>query len=662
MHIKLCTIIPVHTNIQLIQIDSTVAYWLHLIDIIDQVLHFFDEVKRAMSRTDCISNRNIKIIAAYLTSRTGGHDSIFRGLSYPDDRYGSPEEFFLNEDEWTTNEIFHAIFRRAGEISNEPYFYFNCGASSARLKSWGRFGYMARFFTGPDDGFRRLPFFNSNINDTKQIEIIVPPYYDRSQKKMRVILKVDYHNDIDVEKDYIIDAYRRGMISSIPTVWGLPPAMIRQPINPYDPEILLNNEEEFAGYQLDARMEGDLLTVRDPIDERRKTVGKKILLETEIINGKKIYMGRYMVPERPGSLLIKNRREAVMITDTVRIDDRILLKKGEICKGPYFIMEIAYDRLSWVKRLLYLIMKNSLEDDSEKHLTDTIDRLRETIKARNSAYRNLKSINRELMEEKAKVEGYNVTLEQKVNERTAELRKTQEDLLVLNRGLEEKVNKQVEELNRYNNLRRYLSPKLAEKILSSGDRLGAAPQRKMMTVMFTDIRNFSTCTDNLEPEELFGLLDKYISEMTKLIHNFDGTLDKIIGDGMLIFFGDPVPMEDHAQRSVLMAIEMQKKVNELKKEWQYFGYELGMGIGINTGYMTVGNIGSDMHMDYTVIGNQVNVASRLESHAGAGQILVSQRTYSRVSHMVEAEEIGEIAVKGIKKPVLTYNINCLKGP
>jgi class 3 adenylate cyclase len=183
----------------------------------------------------------------------------------------------------------------------------------------------------------------------------------------------------------------------------------------------------------------------------------------------------------------------------------------------------------------------------------------------------------------------------------------------------------------------------------------------MMTVVFTDIRNFTTYTDNLEPEELFGLLDKYISEMTRLIHHFDGTLDKIIGDGMLIFFGDPLPMEDHAQRSVLMALEMQKKARELNQEWRCFGYDFGMGIGINTGYMTVGNIGSDMHMDYTVIGNQVNVASRLESQARAGQILVSQRTFSRVKDIVEAEKIGEILVKGVKNPVLTYNIKAVKG-
>jgi class 3 adenylate cyclase len=182
----------------------------------------------------------------------------------------------------------------------------------------------------------------------------------------------------------------------------------------------------------------------------------------------------------------------------------------------------------------------------------------------------------------------------------------------------------------------------------------------MMTGMFTDIRNFSTFTDNLEPEELFSLLQNYISEMTKIVYRYDGTLNKIIGDGMLIFLGDPVPMADHAQRAVMMGIDMQKKTEELKKDWRYFGYEFGMGIGINTGFMTVGNIGSEMQLDYTVIGNQVNVASRLESNAKAGQILISQRTYSSVQDIVEADKIGEIMVKGIHNPVLTYNVRGLK--
>jgi len=214
----------------------------------------------------------------------------------------------------------------------------------------------------------------------------------------------------------------------------------------------------------------------------------------------------------------------------------------------------------------------------------------------------------------------------------------------------------INQLKRYNDLGRYLSPKLAEKILSSGGTLGTEPQRKMMTVLFTDIRNFSTLTDSLEPEELFHLLDKYLSEMTSLIHHYEGTLNKIIGDGMLIFFGDPIPIEDHAQRSVLMAIDMQKKVFELRDEWHHYGYDLAIGIGINTGYMTVGDIGSEVHRDYTVLGNQVNVAARLVSLAKPGQILISQRTYSKTKDLIEVEDMGEIQVKGIHQLIKTFNV------
>ncbi|MCJ7596243.1 MAG: adenylate/guanylate cyclase domain-containing protein, partial [Desulfobacterales bacterium] len=184
--------------------------------------------------------------------------------------------------------------------------------------------------------------------------------------------------------------------------------------------------------------------------------------------------------------------------------------------------------------------------------------------------------------------------------------------------------------------------------------LGAEPQRKMMTVMFTDIRNFSSFTERLEPEELFQLLDNYLSEMTKLIYQYEGTLNKIIGDGMLIFFGDPIPMENHAERAVMMAVDMQRKVAQLKDGWLQYGNELGIGIGINTGYMTIGNIGSDTHKDYTVIGNQVNIAARLESLAKPGQILISHRTYTRVKDIVEVEMLGEIQVKGIQNLVEAY--------
>lgn len=610
-----------------------------------------------MSRTDCISNRNIKIISSYLTERTGHFDNLFRDLPYPTDRYSTPDAFFLNEDEWTTIDNFHAILRRGKEISGEAYFYFNCGLSSANLRSWGRFEYFTRVFASPDDGFMRVPFFNSNINDTKEIEVVRPPVYNRATGKVRLVLKIEYHDDIEVNKEYIVDSYRRGLISSIPMVWGLSPADIRQPLCPYDPESLFHEEPEVSCYCLDARMEGDNLVITDPHDARSRIVGKKVILKSEISGGKKLFLGKYLDIDEASKEISGDRTEAVLITETIRGDGRILFRAGEIFKAPYFIMDVTYDRISLINRLTQALRSGDRHQAvSEKFLIDTIDRLRETIKGRNRAYYALKAANEELKEAKDWVVEYNKTLQQKVDERTVELIKAQEELLALNRGLEERVNKQVEELKRYNDLRRYLSPKLTEKILSSGGVLGGQPQRKMMTVMFSDIRGFSTLTDSLEPEELFQLLDKYLAEMTALIHRYEGTLNKIIGDGMLIFFGDPIPMEDHARRAVLMAVDMQKKADELKDEWRRFGYEFGMGIGINTGYMTVGNIGSDMHMDYTVIGNQVNVAARLESQAGPGQILVSQRTYSRVSDMVDAEEIGEVRVKGIHAPVTTYNI------
>ncbi|MBN1102887.1 MAG: hypothetical protein JXL84_05665 [Deltaproteobacteria bacterium] len=609
-----------------------------------------------MSRVDSISNRNTRIIAAYVNSKLGRCDGLFDNLPYPTDRFPSPEDYFLNEDEWTTHRNFVSILRRGKKLTGEPYFHFHCGASAALLRSWGRLEHFARIFAGPGEGFKRLPFFNKNFVDTKDIEVILPPSHDRSFRKIRTVLRVQHHEDVDVHGDYVGDPYTRGIISSIPAMWGLRPALIRQPLNPYDPEILFNEEPEFVPFGLDARMEEDRLTVKHPLDARRRAVGQRIFLEPEQFNGHKVYLGRYVNPEDKTSGPDEPEREALLITETVRVGDRIILRAGEIFKAPYFILDVTYDSFSLTDRFSHLFKFRRDPGESAKTLIETINQLRETMGARNRAYHDLERVNAELIEAKNRVDDYAMTLEQKVEERTAELRRAREELLLFNRDLEAKVNTQVEELRRYSELRRYLSPQLTAKILSSGDTLGAEPQRKMMTVLFSDIRNFSSFTENLEPEELFHLLHSYLSEMNKIIHAYEGTLNKILGDGLLVFFGDPIPVADHAERAVRTAIDMQRKVAELRGEWLHYGQELGIGIGINTGYMTVGNIGSDMHMDYTVIGNQVNVASRLESLAKSGQILISQRTFSRVKGGVEVEKVGEIRVKGIYYPVTTYNV------
>ncbi|OQX65753.1 MAG: hypothetical protein B5M55_03110 [Desulfococcus sp. 4484_242] len=609
-----------------------------------------------MTRSHCISNRNIRIIAAYVKKRIGAHLALFDGLPYPSDEYLSPQDFFLNEDEWTTYDNFERIFRRARELVGEPDFFFNCGASSARLRSWERFHYFARIFAKPDDGYLRLPFFNTNFNDTKEIEIICPPAYDPGSKKIKTLLKITPHTDFDINRDYMGDPYLRGILSSIPTIWRLPPAVVIQRLFPHDPEIIFNQDPEFAPYHLDVRIASGIMTLASPDNNKRITVGREVFLEPEMVNGKEIFLGKHV--EIPSDLARSSARSRipVLITETFGIGDRIFFTAGEIYKAPYAVLDISYDRLSLTRRLAQIFRIRARSRDSEEEYIETINQLRKSIAAKNQAYVRLENTFSELTDAKARLDAYNRDLERMVEKRTSELRKAQDKLLLLNKNLEAKVQAQVVELEKYNHLRRYLSPKLTEKILSSDDPWHTEPQRKLMTVVFTDIRGFSSLTDSLEPEELFQLLSRYHSQMIQIVHEYDGTLNKIVGDGLLIFFGDPIPMEDHADRAVRMAIDMQRRVRDLSEQWIRYGYPLSIGIGINSGYVTVGNVGSETYSDYTVIGNQVNVASRLETTAAAGQILISQRTCLMLKEPVEVKEIGDIQVKGIHTPVKTYAV------
>jgi len=610
-----------------------------------------------VSQPFCINNRSIIIIVAYVNSRLGAVHSLFEGLPFPEERFKSPQDFFLNEDEWTTYENYERVFRRAKELIAEPDFYFRCGASAARLRSWGRFHHFVTLFARPSDGFRRLPFFNKNFNDTKEIEVLLPPSYDRALRKMRVILKVEFHRDFEPNRDYLGDPYLRGIISCIPTIWGLPPAIIRQPVCAYDPAVLFLKEPEFLPYALAPSMEYDLLTVVDPLTGRRCAAGRRVALEQDLVGGKPIYMGRYRDRLTSGPCdTAGDPGTGILITKTMRAGNRVLLAEGEIYGAPYFVLDILYDRLSMAQRLKHIFTAQTGCEDSSSELIQTIERLRENIRERNDAYSALEKANDELRQARALLDEYAKGLEKKIEERTASLKEAREELLRLNSDLEIRVKQQVDQLQRYSELRRYLSPKLTDQILSGNHSFATELRRKEMTVVFTDIRGFSALTDSLEPEEVFQLLNKYIAEMISIVHAHDGTLNKITGDGILVFFGDPIPMDDHAEKAVSMAVAMQRKVSELNDEWKRLGHELGIGIGINTGFMTVGTIGSESLRDYTVIGTQTNVAARLVSLATAGQTLVSHRTYSRVRDIFDSQELGEITVKGVHSPVKTYLI------
>ncbi len=209
-------------------------------------------------------------------------------------------------------------------------------------------------------------------------------------------------------------------------------------------------------------------------------------------------------------------------------------------------------------------------------------------------------------------------------------------------------------------LAKYLSPQVYDSIFSGDQDASLKTSRKKLTVFFSDIKDFTQTTEDLQPEDLTYLINKYLTEMSKIALEHGATIDKFIGDAMLLFFGDPktLGVQQDARACVKMAIAMQRRMQDLRNEWWGKGYEkpFEMRIGINTGFCNVGNFGSDDRMDYTIIGGEVNLAARLEAQAEPGGILMSYETYALVRDLIEAEEKEPIQVKGIRREVRPYAV------
>jgi len=242
----------------------------------------------------------------------------------------------------------------------------------------------------------------------------------------------------------------------------------------------------------------------------------------------------------------------------------------------------------------------------------------------------------------------------------AQLKEQSAQLSVWNRTLKDKVAEQLAELERVGRLKRFLSPQLAEIIVSSGEEKFLESHRREVTVVFIDLRGFTSFSDAAEPEEVIGFLRDYHAEMGRLVFQFKGTLEHFAGDGIMVFFNDPFPTEDHTKQAVCMAIEMQARVGELRPGWLKKGYDLHLGVGIAAGYATLGTIGFEGRLDYGAVGKVTILASRLSSEANGGQILTDQKTLAKVEHLVVAEPLGELQLKGFGRPTAVFNILSLK--
>lgn len=240
-------------------------------------------------------------------------------------------------------------------------------------------------------------------------------------------------------------------------------------------------------------------------------------------------------------------------------------------------------------------------------------------------------------------------LQDKVQEQAAELQKW-------NKSLEIRVAEQVGLVERLGRLKRFFSPQLAELIVAGGADDPLKTHRRDITVCFLDLRGFTAFAEAVEPEEVMEVLREYHAEMGNLIVEYEGTLERFTGDGMMIFFNDPVPLPNPGERAVKMALAMRDKVAVLIGKWRKLDYELDLGIGIANGYATIGAIGFEGRWDYGAIGSVTNLAARLCAEAKPNQILISKRVQAMTEDSFKAEAAGELSLKGFPRPVPAFNV------
>jgi adenylate cyclase len=229
----------------------------------------------------------------------------------------------------------------------------------------------------------------------------------------------------------------------------------------------------------------------------------------------------------------------------------------------------------------------------------------------------------------------------------------------LNRTLEARVAEQVAQLERLGRIKRFFSPQLAEAIVAGGADDPLRTHRREVTVVFADLRGFTAFAETAEPEEIMGVLREYHAVMGRLIIEHEGTLERFAGDGMMVFFNDPVEVPNPAERALRMALAMREAVGELAARWLKRGWTLPLGVGIAQGYATIGAIGFEGRLDYGAIGTVTNLAARLCAEARGGQILASARVASEVEGLIDAESLGPITFKGLARPVPVWSVRGL---
>ena len=270
-----------------------------------------------------------------------------------------------------------------------------------------------------------------------------------------------------------------------------------------------------------------------------------------------------------------------------------------------------------------------LEAGGDEYLTKPVDHA--ALAARVRSMLRIKGLHDEVEALVAQMKGWNATLEQRVAT-------------------------QVAELERVGRLRRFFSPQLAEAIVSGGAEDPLQSHRREITVVFLDLRGFTAFAEVAEPEEVMGVLRQYHAAAGELILAHEGTLERFTGDGMMIFFNDPVPVPDAAERAVRMSLAIRERIGSLADAWLRRGYSLGLGIGIAQGFATIGAIGFEGRWDYGAIGTVTNLAARLCGEAASNQILISRPVFAQLEPMLEVDPVPALSLKGFQRPIDAFSV------
>jgi len=344
------------------------------------------------------------------------------------------------------------------------------------------------------------------------------------------------------------------------------------------------------------------------------------------------------------STLLKKKltQASVSLLDNILLTQVVLI--GIIVVFAFiFATYISRSISTTIHNLIGGVEKITKGDLDTKIHVSTKDEFRKLANAFNDMTGELKQV-------KNSLEDSNRNLENKVSERTEELQQAIHEV--------RQTNEQLQNLSL--KLSKYLSPQVYQSIFSGKKDVKLESFRKILTIFFSDIQGFTKITENMESEALTSLLNSYLDEMSKIALRHGGTIDKFIGDAVMIFFGDPETKgtENDALACVLMGLEMRERMKYLRRQWNEQGISqpLKIRMGINTGYCTVGNFGSESRLDYTIIGGQVNLASRLENLAEANQILISHETYALVKDKISCEKKEKLTIRGITQPVQTYQV------